>query len=85
MKFIKELQQKLGLSELKVMNDFNAIAMSLPALSEQKLVLIGNGYSDSNKSKVVLGAGTGLGVAWNIGCCSLFKAMCGWPISCGTK
>ena len=61
---IKELQQKLALSEFKVMNDFNAIAMSLPALSEQKLVQIGHGSSDSTKAKVVLGAGTGLGVAY---------------------
>ncbi|MDR3501048.1 MAG: glucokinase [Legionella sp.] len=61
---IKELQQKLGLSELTILNDFNAIAMSLPALSEYELVQFGKGVADKNKTRVVLGAGTGLGVAY---------------------
>lgn len=61
---INELKQKLGLAELKVLNDFNAIAMSLPALSELDVVSIGNGCADKAKTRVVLGAGTGLGVAY---------------------
>lgn len=60
---INELQQKLALSELTVLNDFNAIAMSLPALAESELVQFGQGVADKNKTRVVLGAGTGLGVA----------------------
>lgn len=60
----QELQQKLSLSELTVLNDFNAIAMSLPALSEYELVQFGKGVADKNKTRVVLGAGTGLGVAY---------------------
>ncbi|MFT4058666.1 MAG: glucokinase [Legionella sp.] len=60
---IKELKQKLGLSELRVLNDFNAIAMSLPVLSELELVQVGKGITEHNKARVVLGAGTGLGVA----------------------
>lgn len=61
---INELKHKLGLSELKVLNDFNAIAMSLPALSDLDVVTIGTGYADKSKARVVLGAGTGLGVAY---------------------
>ncbi|WP_058533104.1 glucokinase [Legionella saoudiensis] len=61
---IKELRQKLGLSELTVLNDFNAIAMSLPVLSEHELVQCGQGVADKHKTRVVLGAGTGLGVAY---------------------
>ncbi|EHL29505.1 glucokinase [Legionella drancourtii] len=61
---INELKQKLGLSVLKVLNDFNAIAMSLPALSDLDVVAIGTGYADKSKAHVVLGAGTGLGVAY---------------------
>mgnify|MGYP000101823747 CR=1 FL=1 len=63
---ISELKQKLGLSELKVLNDFNAIAMSIPALSELQLVQVGKGLPDQSKPRVVLGAGTGLGVAYLI-------------------
>lgn len=58
-----ELKHQLGLSELKILNDFNAIAMSLPVLDGQALVQIGKGQADKNKARVVLGAGTGLGVA----------------------
>lgn len=60
---INALKAKLNLSELKVMNDFTAIAMSLPVLASHDLVQVGEGYSDVTKMKVVLGAGTGLGVA----------------------
>lgn len=61
---ISELKQKLGLSELRVLNDFNAIAMSLPYLSEFDLVQVGMGSVAQGKNRVVLGAGTGLGVAY---------------------
>lgn len=63
---ITELKQGLDLDVLEVLNDFTAIAMSLPALSSQDLVQIGNGYLDTSKVRVVLGAGTGLGVAYLI-------------------
>jgi glucokinase len=60
---IQDMKAKLKLHELKVMNDFTAIAMSLPVLTHHELVQIGGGCSEVNKVKVVLGAGTGLGVA----------------------
>ena len=61
---ISESKQKLGLTELKVLNDFNAIAMSLPVLSNQQMFQIGRGAADQNGTRAVLGAGTGLGVAF---------------------
>lgn len=61
---ISELKYRLGLTKLQILNDFNAIAMSLPVLSEQQVVHIGRGYADPNGTRVVLGAGTGLGVAF---------------------
>ncbi|AWN75398.1 TPA: glucokinase [Legionella anisa] len=61
---ISELKHKLGLTELKVLNDFNAIAMSLPVLSDQQLFQIGGGTADKKGARAVLGAGTGLGVAF---------------------
>lgn len=61
---INEVKQKLGLSELIVLNDFNSIAMSLPVLAEHEVVQVGTGTLDEKKARVVLGAGTGLGVAY---------------------
>ncbi|BCA94103.1 glucokinase [Legionella antarctica] len=61
---IQALQHRLGLSKLAVINDFTAIAMSLPALENHEVIQIGNGHADVSKTKVVLGAGTGLGVAY---------------------
>lgn len=61
---VNELRQKLGLTKFIVVNDFDAIAMSLPVLPEQELVQIGNGFIDNRKPRVVLGPGTGLGVAY---------------------
>lgn len=60
---VKALKDNLGLSRLQVINDFNAIAMSIPALAQDEQLQIGNGYASATKMKVVLGAGTGLGVA----------------------
>jgi glucokinase len=60
---VKALKDNLGLSRLQVINDFNAIAMSIPALAKDEQLQIGNGYANATKMKVVLGAGTGLGVA----------------------
>jgi glucokinase len=61
---ISELKQKLNLTELKVLNDFNAIAMSLSVLSEHQLIQIGSGTSQHHGNRVALGAGTGLGVSY---------------------
>ncbi|KTD65857.1 glucokinase [Legionella shakespearei] len=60
---VKALKNNLNLSRLQVLNDFNAIAMSIPALAQDEQLQIGNGYVCTAKMKVVLGAGTGLGVA----------------------
>lgn len=61
---IRNLKEKLGLAELKVINDFSAIAMSLPVLTSSDLIQIGEGHSEKTKVRVVLGAGTGLGVGY---------------------
>lgn len=63
---IRDVQSRLGLSKLKVINDFTAIAMSLPALKHLELTQIGNGHIDAAQPRIVLGAGTGLGVAYLI-------------------
>ncbi|MBJ91808.1 MAG: glucokinase [Alteromonadaceae bacterium] len=60
---IKAMQQQLQLEALQVINDFTAVAMCLPALTEQQKVKIGPGDVQPGKPMAVLGAGTGLGVA----------------------
>ncbi|OUR81992.1 glucokinase [Colwellia psychrerythraea] len=59
----KELKQTLKLSSLSFINDYTAIAMAIPLLSEQQKVKIGGGNSVAGKPISVCGPGTGLGVA----------------------
>ena len=61
---ISELKNCLGLLDLQVLNDFVAQAMSLPFLSEHEIIPIGPGSVDARYNRVVLGPGTGLGVAY---------------------
>jgi len=60
---ISQMKQQLALEEFIVLNDFTAVAMSLPALTTKELVKVGGGDVQSGKPMAVLGAGTGLGVA----------------------
>jgi glucokinase len=53
----------LGLSEVVVLNDFEAQALAVVALGEEHMEKIGGGAPEPNASRVVLGPGTGLGVA----------------------
>ncbi|MCL5272342.1 MAG: glucokinase [Gammaproteobacteria bacterium] len=74
---IQDIKNKLNLTELKVMNDFTAIAMSLPVLNHHHLIKIGEGQGPSHQVKVVLGAGTGLGVAYLVPSLQSFIAYAG--------
>lgn len=60
---IESVKAELNLAQFVVLNDFTAVAMSLPAIAEHELVKIGGGERDLTKPMTVLGAGTGLGVA----------------------
>jgi len=53
----------LGLETLIVLNDFEAQALALPVLGSDDLLQIGSGQVLAHAPKVVLGPGTGLGVA----------------------
>lgn len=61
---ISNLKDELGLGKLLVMNDFSATAMSLSALGAKDIIQIGQGLPKKDGVRVVLGAGTGLGVAY---------------------
>jgi glucokinase len=60
---ISQLQHDLGVERLAVVNDFTALALSLPALDASDLRRIGHGQSVPGAALAVLGPGTGLGVS----------------------
>ena len=58
-----ELCRRFGLKDVQLLNDFAALALSLPHLSGADLHQIGGGAPVEHAAKAVLGPGTGLGVA----------------------
>ncbi len=59
----KELKQTLKFNSLSFINDYTAIAMAIPLLSDDQKVKIGRGTCVAGKPISVCGPGTGLGVA----------------------
>jgi len=57
------LAQRFGFAEVRLANDFAAAAAGIPALEEPDLVTLQAGRPEPRGVRVVLGAGTGLGVA----------------------
>ncbi|MCW5745696.1 MAG: glucokinase [Alphaproteobacteria bacterium] len=58
-----ELEAEFGFRKVRVVNDFAAAAWSLPHLSAADLVAIGGQEGHPDAPRVVLGPGTGLGMA----------------------
>ncbi len=58
-----QLRDATAFDDLLVLNDFQALALSLPHLQGSALRQIGGVHTASSEPKVVLGPGTGLGVA----------------------
>jgi glucokinase len=56
------LKTNLSLDSLFVINDFTAVAHSLPVLTGEQLIQVGPGTRVSHGNVAVFGAGTGLGV-----------------------
>jgi glucokinase len=52
-----------GMAEVRVINDFEAVAWALPHLTPDDLFAIGGGTAAPEAPAAVLGAGTGLGLA----------------------
>lgn len=57
------LKEDLNLETVVMFNDFEALALSLPSLDEHQLVPIGEGSNTARAPRLVVGPGTGLGVA----------------------
>ena len=59
----KIMIDRLGFREVVILNDFEAQALAVVAIGPEHLEKIGGGDADPEASRVVLGPGTGLGVA----------------------
>jgi glucokinase len=59
----RQMFETLGLEEVVVLNDFEAQALGVVALGPEHMEQIGGGEAEDAASRVVLGPGTGLGVA----------------------
>ncbi len=57
------LQAEFGLTTLRVLNDFTALALALPALLADELRQVGGTVARPGAPKALIGAGTGLGVS----------------------
>ncbi|WP_104656147.1 glucokinase [Ralstonia insidiosa] len=60
---IEAMRQSLGFDTFVVLNDFAALAHALPYLPADELEQVGGGAGLTDAPRVLLGAGTGLGVA----------------------
>lgn len=60
---IEDTRQRLGLQTLRMLNDWEAMALAAPTLGAHELLYLGGGASVSDAPRGLLGAGTGLGVS----------------------
>lgn len=60
---IRATEQALGLRRLVMLNDWEAMALALPALSPQDLEAVGGGQAVAGAPCGLIGPGTGLGVS----------------------
>jgi glucokinase len=60
---IEETRAQLGFGALLVVNDFAAVARSMPELGPEHLLQVGDVRPDLARGAVAIGPGTGLGVA----------------------
>jgi len=74
---IAALKAELGLATLLVVNDFAALAMSLPRLGDEGRERIGGGAAQGGRPIGLIGPGTGLGVSGVIPCGGRWIALAG--------
>ncbi|WP_428943673.1 glucokinase [Pantoea sp. FN060301] len=58
-----KMKANLGFDHLEIINDFTAVSMAIPMLSEDDVMQFGGSAPVKDKPVAVYGAGTGLGVA----------------------
>lgn len=62
----RELGESLGLSSVRMVNDFHALTLGIAALEPKQLATLNQGTADPDGPWAVIGAGTGLGEAISI-------------------
>lgn len=63
-----QLSKELGISHVRLINDFQAVGYGLEALRAKDITVLQEGVEELHGSRVILGAGTGLGegvMYWN--------------------
>ena len=60
---IEKVRKELNLERLVVVNDFKALAAGVPHLTAEEVAQIGEGVRIPERTMIVIGPGTGLGVA----------------------
>jgi glucokinase len=63
----RDIRNRFAFNTVRVINDFEATALSLPHLGDMDLCRIGEGQAVAHAPRVVLGPGSGLGVAGLVG------------------
>ena len=58
-----EMKKTLALESFKVINDFTAQALSIPHIDDKDLIKVGGGKELADATKLIIGPGTGLGIA----------------------
>jgi glucokinase len=59
-----ELQGRFGFDAVRLINDFQGVALGIDRLTSRDLSPVQRGRKDRSGLRAVVGAGTGLGVAW---------------------
>ncbi|ROR15118.1 glucokinase [Erwinia sp. JUb26] len=57
------IKKQFAFEQLEIINDFTAVSMSIPSLSEECVIKLGGGEGERDQPIAVYGAGTGLGVS----------------------
>ncbi len=59
-----DIAHEFSITAVKLINDFEAIALAIDSLPPSDLIALQTGQPHAHAMRVVLGAGTGMGVAW---------------------
>ena len=60
------ISDEFSIPVVKLINDFEAAALAIESLSKNDMITLQTGQTHAQATRVVLGAGTGMGVAWLI-------------------
>ena len=74
------IAQEFSIAAVKLINDFEAVALAIENLPSSDLITLQSGQPHAHAMRVVLGAGTGMGVAWLTPVNNRYVA---WPTEAG--